>query len=76
MLLFRSEEHLERWLADGRRPRGGRLTLAQQWRLAGAWFAGRDLPEWRRRSAAEAGELFASVGLTGDFWHLEGGAPE
>jgi hypothetical protein len=76
MLLFRSEEHLERWLADGRRPRGERLTLDQQWRLARAWFAGRHRPEWRRRSAAEAEELLASVGLTGDFWRLVENASE
>lgn len=70
MLLFRSEEHLERWLASGDHPRGERMTIEQQWTLAQAWFAGRDRPEWRKRSAAEAEEVFASAGLIGDFWRL------
>lgn len=70
MLLFRSEDHLERWLADGTRPSGARLTLDVQWELARAWFRGRHLPEWRKRSATEAEEVFASVGLTDDFWRL------
>ena len=68
MLLFRSEEHLERWLADGRRPRGETLTLDQQWRLALSWFAGRDRPEWRKRTPEEAAAVFASAGLSGPFW--------
>ena len=69
MLLFRSEEHVERWIAGGR-PRGEMLTLDQQWDLAGAWFRGRHLPEWRQRTAPEAAAVFASAGLTGDFWRL------
>lgn len=70
MLLFRSEEHLERWLSSGDHPRGARLTMDQQWALARAWFAGRHLPGWRKRSAEEAHEVFRSAGLSGDFWRL------
>ena len=70
MLLFRSEEHLERWLEDPGRPRGETLTLATQWQLAIAWFAGRDQPGWKKRTPAEAQEVFRSVGLTGAFWNL------
>lgn len=68
MLLFRSEDHVERWLADGRRPRGETLSLARQWDLARAWFRGRHLAGWKKRSPAEAEAVFRSVGLTGDFW--------
>jgi hypothetical protein len=71
MLLFRSEEHLARWLEAPGHPRGETLTLGQQWELAKRWFAGRHLPTWQRRSAVEAEEVFRSVGLTGDFWRLE-----
>lgn len=69
MLLFRSEEHLERWASSGR-PRGATLTLDKQWRLAQEWFRGRDLPEWRKRTAAEAEAVFRAAGLGGDFWRL------
>lgn len=67
MLLFRSEEHLERW-SD---PRGATLSLDTAWRLAQAWFGVyRGLPEWRRRTADEIRALFTSLELTGDFWRL------
>ncbi|HEX2295199.1 MAG TPA: hypothetical protein VHN37_07820 [Actinomycetota bacterium] len=69
MLLFRSEEHVDRWIAGGR-PQGATLTLEQQWRLATGWFRGRHLPGWRKRSAAEAEGVFRDAGLTGDFWAL------
>jgi hypothetical protein len=69
MLLFRSEEHLDRWLADGH-PKGERMTLDRQWELAVRWFAGRHLPGWHKRNADEAAEVFSSVGLTSDFWRL------
>jgi hypothetical protein len=70
MLLFRSEEHLERWLEDDRRPRGEALRLEQQWRLARLWFRGRHLPEWRKRTADEAEAVFRDAGLTGNFWRF------
>lgn len=70
MLLFRSEEHLDRWLEDPSRPRGERLTLEQQWDLARSWFAGRHRPEWKKRSADEAESVFRGAGLTSDFWRL------
>ena len=70
MLLFRSEEHLARWLQDPSHPKGGSLSLEQQWELARRWFDGRHRPEWRRRTAEEAEAVFRAVGLTSDFWRL------
>jgi hypothetical protein len=70
MLLFRSEEHLGRWLVKPGRQRGETLSLDQQWKLAQRWFAGRHLPGWQKRDAAQAEEVFRSVGLTSDFWRL------
>ncbi len=71
MLLFRSEEHLNKWLADWRLPRGGTLSLEQCWRLAQAWYdADRRAPDWRRKTAEEGQALFGELGLTGAFWKL------
>ena len=69
MLIFRSEEHLERWVKQGN-PSGERLSIEQQWTLAQRWFRGRHLPEWQPRTVEEAEEVFASVGLTSNFWKL------
>ena len=70
MLLFRSEEHLGRWLGQRAIPRGATLSLDQQWALARAWYADRLTYDWRRRTAEEAREVFARIGLTDPFWAL------
>jgi hypothetical protein len=49
---------------------GAIISLAAAWELAEAWYADRLSPAWRRRTAAEAQELFERLGLTGSFWRL------
>jgi len=70
MLLFRSEQHIDRWCQQWRRPRGGTLTLAQGWKLAQLWYGDRMDPKWRPKSAVEAESVFREVGLVGEFWKL------
>lgn len=71
MLLFRSEEHIDRWCESWRLARGGVMSLDTGWKLARAWFEGdRRAPEWRRRTVDEVEELFAELSLTGEFWRL------
>ena len=70
MLLFRSEEHLDRWLSERGLERGGTMTVEQQWRLANLWYRDRLSNEWQRRSPDEAQAVFERCGLTGDFWKL------
>jgi hypothetical protein len=70
MLAFRSEEHVERWCTIRRIPRGATFTLAQAWELGRAWYAEKLSPDWRRATPREAEAMFASIGLTGDFWRL------
>ena len=69
MLLFRSEEHIDTWYHRGIAT-GATLTLNQQWQLARMWYADRIAPDWRRRTPEEAEAVFASLGLTGEFWRL------
>ncbi len=66
MLLFSSEEHVER---SGQK-KGAFMTPEQMWRLADTWYHDRDDPNWRRRSADEAEEVFTEIGLGGEFWRL------
>lgn len=70
MLIFRSEDHLDRWNETHGRDRGGSMSVDQQWALAKAWYPDRVKPDWERRSPAEAQALFDEIGLTGDFWRL------
>ena len=71
MLLFRSEEHVERWNERRGTPAGATFTPEQGWRLASAWFHDRLTPEWRRRSPEEAKAIFDAIGLSGAFWDLD-----
>jgi hypothetical protein len=71
MLLFRSEEHIDRWCAAWRLGRGAVLSLDTGWKLAQAWYGpDRREPAWRRRTLAEIEPLFAELELTSSFWSL------
>jgi hypothetical protein len=71
MLLFRDEEHVERWCRQWQIARGATLTFERAWRLAEAWFsADRGAPEWRRPPLEAIEALFASLELKGPFWSL------
>ena len=68
MNLFRSEEHVTRWLA-GREP-GATIPVAQLSELAHAWWGDRLSPDWRPRTRDESQAILDRLGLTGDFWRL------
>jgi hypothetical protein len=71
MLLFRSEEHIDRWCELWSQPRGGTLTPQTAWRLAYAWYSpDRREPGWRRKTLDEVEALFAELGMTEPFWRL------
>ncbi len=70
MLLFRSEEHIDRWCAFRELPRGATLTPEQNWQLARAWYGDKLSPSWRRNTAEEAEALFRRIGLSGSFWRV------
>jgi hypothetical protein len=72
MLLFRSEEHVDRWAGPRGISRGAVLTPAQVWGLGRGWYRDRLDPAWRRRTPGEAEALFSSLGLTGSFWRMRG----
>jgi hypothetical protein len=70
MLLFRGEEHIERWRRQWGQARGGVLAIPQAWELARVWYGSKLSPEWRRPTVEEAEPLLARIGLVGDFWRL------
>jgi hypothetical protein len=70
ILLFRSEQHVDRWCRQWNRERGGTFSLKQGWDLAGLWYGDRLSPKWRPFNAREAQQVFAKVGLSGEFWSL------
>jgi hypothetical protein len=72
MLLFRSEEHLTRWLDERHLTRGGTMTLTQQRLLADRWYGDRLSETWTKRTQEESQRVLDGVGLTDSFWNLTG----
>ena len=68
MNLFRSEEHVERWLG-GRSP-GATIGVSTLAELARVWWSDRLAPDWHPRTRAESQAILDGLGLTGDFWRL------
>jgi hypothetical protein len=68
MNLFRSEEHVKRWL--GTREAGATIPVATLSDLAFAWWSDRLSPDWRPRNREENQQILNGLGLDGDFWKL------
>jgi hypothetical protein len=70
MNLFRSEEHVARWLDAGTREPGATISSEKLAELAYAWWGDRLSPEWRPRTRDESQAILDRLGLTGEFWQL------
>lgn len=68
MLLFRSEEHVDRWCENHKIPRRPLVSLDQIWHLSLAWYENRLTIESRRPAPDQMVEIFSSIGLDGPFW--------
>ena len=74
MNLFRSEEHIDRWL--GSRAPGSTLPVTTLCELAHAWWGNRIDPNWRPRTREQNQAILNSLGLTDAFWNLSAADPE
>jgi hypothetical protein len=68
MNLFRSEEHIERWLA-GREP-GATISVAKLSELAFAWWDDRVSPGWLPHTREQNQAILDRLGLTDAFWQF------
>lgn len=68
MNLFRSEEHITKWLG-GRTP-GATITIAKLNELAQAWWFDRLSADWQPHTRDQNQAILDRLGLTGDFWRL------
>jgi len=68
MLLFRSEDHRDAWLAG--RPSGATIPITKLAELAEAWWGDRLDPEWLPHTREQNQAILTRLGLTGPFWDL------
>ena len=71
MLLFRSEDDITGWCTATGEPRGAAVPLETVWQLSQRWYGDRLEPTFAGRTTAQAEAIFASVGLSGEFWRAE-----
>jgi hypothetical protein len=68
MLFFRSEELVRDWCAAHGYPVRPLVTIDRLWALATAWYSTRLREDSRRPQPGEMRDIFAGLGLKGDFW--------
>lgn len=68
MNLFRSEEHIARWLG-GRTP-GATVSVTKLSDLAHSWWSDRLDPEWKPRTRVQNQAILDGLGLAGEAWQL------
>ncbi len=68
MNLFRSEEHIQRWL--GNREAGATIPVDTLSDLAHGWWSDRLPPEWQPHTRDQNQAVLDRLGLTGEFWRL------
>ena len=68
MNLFRSEEHVRRWLAG--RESGATIPVAKLSELAHAWWDDRLSPDWHPHTRDDNQAILDRLGLDGPFWQL------
>jgi hypothetical protein len=68
MLFFRSEERAREWCKAHAYPLRPLVSMHQLWRLATTWYATRLQENSRRPQPDEMRQIFAGLGLEGDFW--------
>jgi len=70
MLLFRSEEWIDKWCQRNNLKRGEVLTLQQVWDLSKPWYGNRLALDYYGRSPEQVREIFKQAGLTSKFWNV------
>ena len=68
MLFFRSEEQAREWCEAHSYPLRPLVTMDQLWKLATTWYSNRLQADSRRPQPDEMRQIFADLGLEGDFW--------
>ena len=70
MLLFQSEEWVQKWCKRHNLERGEMLSLGQVWELSKLWYGNRMSLEYHGRSMEQVADIFKQAGLTAKFWYL------
>jgi len=68
---FRGEADVDAWCVRHGLPKGATLTIPALWRFASDWYGNYLGAGWRKRTPAEAQDLFRRHNLSGAFWKVD-----
>ena len=68
MLLFQSEEWIDKWCKRNGLKRGETLTINQVWDLSKLWYHNRLSIDYHGRTLADVQAIFKQLELTSAFW--------
>ena len=71
MLLFRSEEWIDKWCNRNNLARGEVLTTNQVWELSKLWYHNRLSMDYHGRSTEQVAGIFRKAGLKSEFWFVK-----
>ena len=71
MLLFQSEEWIDKWCRRNKLARGEVLTISQVWELSKLWYQDRLSVDYHGRTIEQAEEIFRQAGLKSAFWYTQ-----
>jgi hypothetical protein len=70
ILFFSSQARIDSWRARHGHPPGSSLDIGAAIRLAELWFGDYASPDWVRKTAERANQIFTELGLDRSFWQL------
>ncbi|NOH02770.1 MAG: hypothetical protein HND47_12810 [Chloroflexi bacterium] len=70
MLLFRSEEWIDKWCQRNNLERGEVLTIQKVWEFSRLWYHNRLSLEYHGRNIEQVVEIFRQAGLMSKFWYV------
>jgi hypothetical protein len=70
ILFFTSPARIDSWRARHGHPQGGSLKINTAIRLAELWFGDYASPDWVRKTAERANQIFNELDLDRSFWQL------
>jgi hypothetical protein len=70
ILFFSSQTRIDSWRGRHGHPQGSALDIDIAIRLAELWFGDYASPDWVRKTAERANQIFGELGLDPSFWQL------
>lgn len=72
VLPFRNDEDVDRWCEAHGQTKGEVVPIRRVAHLARLWYHKHTSKTWRKWNVVQAQEIFRTVGLTSEFWKLDG----